>query len=193
MCLNLCLAIMGPFADLETCPMSELCVSNGHTKVTAQMFMTIPIGPQLQALYWHPNSVHDMCYLYSQVQEVLAGLAQTGEIPVFNNIAMGHNAIGAVLDGDIKENNIVLMVSLDGAQLYESKQSDFHICSGGFILGPNKLKNLDSFLINEGLVIWDSSHDVTFTSDLYLIFMTADGPGLIYWDGMVGHSRKNGY
>lgn len=37
---------------------------------------------------------------------------------------MGHDAISAVLDGNIKENDIVLMVSLDGAQLYESKQSD---------------------------------------------------------------------
>ncbi|KAG1823587.1 uncharacterized protein BJ212DRAFT_1476455 [Suillus subaureus] len=166
------------------------------------MFTTIPIGSQLQALYRHPDSAHDMRYLHNQVQEVLAGLAQTGEIPVFDNIVMGHNAIGAVLDGDIKENDIVLMVSLDGAQLYESKQSDFHVHPGGFIPGPNKPKNLDSFLIvglhhltalqNEGPVIWDSSRDVTFMSDLYLIFMTADGPRLIYWDGMVGHSRKNG-
>ncbi|KIK26897.1 hypothetical protein PISMIDRAFT_94218, partial [Pisolithus microcarpus 441] len=26
----------------------------------------------------------------------------------------------------------------------------------------------------------------------YLLFTTADGPGLVYWDGMVGHSGKNG-
>ena len=29
-----------------------------------------------------------------------------------------------VIDGDIKENDIVLMVSLDGAQLYEHKDLD---------------------------------------------------------------------
>ena len=31
-----------------------------------------------------------------------------------------------------------------------------------------------------------------FQSDLYLLYLTADGPGIVYWDGMVGHSRKNG-
>lgn len=31
-----------------------------------------------------------------------------------------------------------------------------------------------------------------FKSDLYLLYPTAAGPGLVYWDGMVGHSGKNG-
>ncbi|KIO00041.1 hypothetical protein M404DRAFT_153506, partial [Pisolithus tinctorius Marx 270] len=31
-----------------------------------------------------------------------------------------------------------------------------------------------------------------YLSDLYLLFTTADGPSLIYWNGMVGHSGKNG-
>lgn len=47
-------------------------------------------------------------------------------------------------------------------------------------------------LQNKGLIIWDVSRDIVFTSDLYLIFTTADGPGLVYWDSMVGHSGKNG-
>ncbi|KAG1859452.1 hypothetical protein C8R48DRAFT_673988 [Suillus tomentosus] len=167
-------AFTGPFADLETCPMcdtsrwdqAKLRASNGHTKVAAQTFTTIPIGPQLQALYRHPDSAHDMRYLHSRVQEVLVGLAQTGEIPVFDDIAMGHDAIGAVLDGDIKENNIVLMVSLDGAQLYESKQSDCWM----YIW-----------------VIINLSPDKRYRK----VHVRPDGPRLIYWDGMVGHSRKN--
>ncbi|KAG2349836.1 hypothetical protein BDR05DRAFT_972776 [Suillus weaverae] len=134
---------------------------------------------------------------------------------------MGLDYLGTVLDRDIKENDIVLMVSLDGAQLYEKKQLDcwmyiwiiinlsldkhyckIHVQPGGFIPGPNKPKNIDSFLFigmhhlaaiqNEGLTVWDVSHDATFISNLHLLFTTADGPGLIYWDGMVGHSGKNG-
>lgn len=31
-----------------------------------------------------------------------------------------------------------------------------------------------------------------FSSDIYLLYETADGPGLVYWDGMVGHCGKNG-
>ncbi|KIJ06805.1 hypothetical protein PAXINDRAFT_33456, partial [Paxillus involutus ATCC 200175] len=37
-----------------------------------------------------------------------------------------------------------------------------------------------------------ADRNLVFRSDLYLLFPTADGPGLVYWDGMVGHSGKNG-
>ncbi|KAG1736156.1 uncharacterized protein EDB91DRAFT_1022677, partial [Suillus paluster] len=82
MCPKSCLAFTGPFATLESCPMCDtswwdqarLCASNGHTKVAAQTFMTLPLGPQLQALYRHPDSAQDMCYFHKQVQEVLADL-----------------------------------------------------------------------------------------------------------------------
>ena len=127
----------------------------------------------------------------------------------------------AVLDGDIKPQDIVLMISLDGAQLYDSKESDcwiyiwiivnlppdkhyrkLHVRPGGFIPGPNKPKNVDSFLFPgihhlaalqaEGLPIWNAQTDSQYISNLYLLFTTADGPGLVYWNGMVGHSGKNG-
>ncbi|KIK96436.1 hypothetical protein PAXRUDRAFT_138501 [Paxillus rubicundulus Ve08.2h10] len=40
--------------------------------------------------------------------------------------------------------------------------------------------------------MWDLLTNFDYISHLYLLFTTADGPGLIYWDGMVGHSGKNG-
>ncbi|KAG2744318.1 hypothetical protein P692DRAFT_201721996, partial [Suillus brevipes Sb2] len=72
MCLNSCLAFTGPFADLDNCPMcgtsrwdpAKLRASNGRTKIAAQTFTTIPLGPQLQALYRHPDSARNMRYLY---------------------------------------------------------------------------------------------------------------------------------
>ncbi|KAJ8580047.1 hypothetical protein M405DRAFT_855068 [Rhizopogon salebrosus TDB-379] len=229
MCLQSCLAYTGPYAELEHCPMcgtsrwdqARLQASNGRTKVAAQKFSTIPLAPQLQALYRNPDSARDMHYLHERTQEVLAELIATATIPVIDDIVMGWDYLTAVIDGDIKEGDIALMVSLDGAQLYESKQSDcwiymwvilnlspdkryrkVHVRPGGFIPGPNKPKNVDSFLFvgmhhlaaiqNEGLTIWDASRDAIFISDLHLIFTTADGPGLVYWDGMVGHSGKNG-
>ncbi|KAG1799991.1 uncharacterized protein BJ212DRAFT_1287796, partial [Suillus subaureus] len=76
-----------------------------------------------------------------------------------------------------------------------------HVCLGGFILRLNKPKILSSFLIvglhhltalqTEGLQICNLSCDTVFTLDLYLRFTTADGPRLVYWDGIVGHSGKN--
>ena len=123
--------------------------------------------------------------------------------------------------GDIKEHDMVLMASLDGAQLYEDKDSDcwlylwvilnlppdwryhkVHVLPGGFIPGPKKPKNIDSFLVigmhhlsalqNEGLKIWDASRNDVFRSDIYFLFTTADEPGLVYWDSLVGHCGKNG-
>ncbi|KAF9219828.1 hypothetical protein BS17DRAFT_797917 [Gyrodon lividus] len=83
-----------------------------------------------------------------------------------------------------------------------------NVIPGGFIPGPNKPKNVDSFLFpslhhvsalqREGLLIWDASchddpaHETVFHSDIYLVYKTTDGPGLVYWDGMVGHCGKNG-
>ncbi|KIM52263.1 hypothetical protein SCLCIDRAFT_32776 [Scleroderma citrinum Foug A] len=228
MCPNSCAAFTGPYSDKEECPLcgtsrwnqEHLDCTNGRSKVPAKRFTTIPLGPQLQALYRDPDQARNMCYLHERTQQIIAELQRTGSISLVNDIAAGWDYLRAVLDGDIKKDDIVLMVSLDGAQLYESKQSDcwiyiwvilnlspdkqykkVHVCPGGFIPGPNKPKNIDSFLFvglhhiaalqREGLRIWDASKDRVFQSDLYLLFTTADGPGLVCWDGMVGHSGKN--
>ena len=59
MCINSCLAYTGPFSELEICPLCseprydqfKLQSSGGSAKIPRQEFHTIPIGPQLQALY----------------------------------------------------------------------------------------------------------------------------------------------
>ncbi|KAG1824881.1 uncharacterized protein BJ212DRAFT_1476169 [Suillus subaureus] len=207
MCPKSCLAFTGPYADLDQCPLctmsrwdqAKLQASNGHNKVAAQKFITIPLGPQLQSLYRDSENAHNMRYLHKCMQEILAQIERTMEIPIIDDIAMGYDYLGAVLDGDIKANDIVLMVSLDRAQLYESKQSDCWMYVWVILnLAPDKrywkLHNVDSFLAvgihhlaalqNEGLAMWDASHDAHFTSDLHLLYTTADGPRLVYWDGM---------
>jgi hypothetical protein len=94
--------------------------------------------------------------------------------------------IDAFQDGCIGEDDIVLMFSIDGTQLYTKKLSACwiyiwvllnlapdrrykkkHIFIRGFIPGPNNPKNMDSFLFpelqhlaalqREGLVVWDAS------------------------------------
>ena len=40
--------------------------------------------------------------------------------------------------------------------------------------------------------MWDPLTDARYIFNLYLLFTTTDGPRLVYWDGMVGHSGKNG-
>ncbi|KIO04827.1 hypothetical protein M404DRAFT_142201, partial [Pisolithus tinctorius Marx 270] len=193
MCPNTCLAYTGLFSDLDACPICRkshwleeaLQGSTCRAKVPAQKFTTIPIGPQIQARYHHENAATEMDYLRRRTNEVIAEIRAMQQIPVLDDIVMGWDYIGAVLDGDIKPEDVVLMVSMDGAQLFDSKESDcwiyiwvivnlppdvryhkLHVCPGGFIPGPNKPKNIDSFLFpgihhltslqKEGLPIWNA-------------------------------------
>ena len=113
------------------------------------------------------------------------------------------------------------MFSINGAQLYRNKVSDCwlliwvildrspetrykkdSVLPGVIIPGPNKPKNIDSFLFpgfhhivaihHEGLVIWDTDRNVKYKSNLFLVIVTSDGPGLAYLNGLVGHHGKNG-
>lgn len=68
---------------------------------------------------------------------------------------------------------------------------------GGVIPGPNKPKNLDSFLYTglhhlhalqtHSLHIWDSQKEQVFTSQPFFFLGTADGPGLATIHRQVGH------
>lgn len=107
------------------------------------------------------------------------------------------------------------MLSIDGAQLFEHKASDVwiyiwvifdlapdirykkkYVLPGGFF--PGKPKNVESLLFpglhhlaalqREGLRIWDG--DKVFTSHPFLALATADGPGMAYLNGLVGHHGK---
>lgn len=114
-----------------------------------------------------------------------------------------------------------MQLSLDGAQLYHDKDSDCWIfvyiihnlapdlrykkrlvIPAGFIPGPEKIKDSDSFLHpvlyhisalqNEGLRICDASTQTHLSRSTLFVFITADGPAMAMVSGMVGHSRKYG-
>jgi len=73
---------------------------------------------------------------------------------------------------------------------------------GGFIPGPNNLKNIDSFLLlglqhlvslqKEGLRIWDGALQRELKSKVFLALLTADGPGMMHITGLVGYHGKHG-
>jgi hypothetical protein len=73
---------------------------------------------------------------------------------------------------------------------------------GGFIPGPNNPKNIDSFLFpglyhlaalqNEGLRLWDGAFQRKVHSKVFLVLLTADGPGMMHITGLVGYHGKHG-
>ena len=66
MCINSCVAYTGPLLSLQNCPYcGEPCyeeTSSGKC-VARQQFSSIPLGPQIQALYRSPESANHMHYL----------------------------------------------------------------------------------------------------------------------------------
>jgi hypothetical protein len=175
MCVKTCVAYVGPFRDLDTCPYCgelrydpiKLAASDGKTKVARREFHTMPIGPQLQALWRNKDSAQRMRYRDIRTEEILKELGQNdGNIPSYYDFFHGSEYLQAVEDGRIKEGDPVLMFSIDGAQLYQNKASDCwiyiwvvfnhdpasgryikkNILVGAIIPGPNKPKILESFL-----------------------------------------------
>ncbi len=71
MCINLCIIYTSPFLNLEACPMClkpqydqfKLQLKRGKKWIACQKFHTIPIRPQLQALYHKPESTTHTQYL----------------------------------------------------------------------------------------------------------------------------------
>ncbi|KAG2058368.1 hypothetical protein BDR06DRAFT_980550 [Suillus hirtellus] len=179
MCPDTCIAFTGPFADLNHCPVCnkprynqiKLQASRGRNKV-ARQFHTIPIGPQLQALYRDCEKK-----LFDELCE------SGGLIDTYDDFIMGSDYLNAILEGKITKNDIILMILMDGAQLYQMKVSDCWL----YIWVV-----MDHAPDNEGLSVYDAWHDIVFLSHPYLFLTTTDGPGLIYFDGMVGHCSKNG-
>jgi hypothetical protein len=229
-CINSCGAFVGPWADLDDCPTcgearydeKKLERSHGRLKVPRAVFQTIPIGPQLQALWRERGSAQRMRYRNERTQQIFDEIRRNdGFVDAYDDILTGSAYLDAVRVGRIKPGDMVLMISIDGAQLYESKMSDCwiyiwiivdhspdrrykkkHVLPGGVIPGPNKPKYIQSFLYpgfhhlasiqRAGLHIWDAWSDVVFISHPFLFLALADGPGLLCMSSLVGHTGKSG-
>ncbi|KIO11942.1 hypothetical protein M404DRAFT_68566, partial [Pisolithus tinctorius Marx 270] len=97
MCPDSCVAFTGPYVNLEECPIcgssrwNQQCLqgTSGCNKIPAKTFTTIPLGPQLQALYRNPAQARDMRYLYERTQQLLAELRETGSISIIDDIVAG--------------------------------------------------------------------------------------------------------
>ena len=131
MCVKSCIAYTGPFLDLDACPLCSeprydqfhYQISSGQEKVPCQEFHTIPIGPQLQALYRSPESASHTHYLHNEMSCIIACLDQTGGLDEYSDVLHGTDLIGVFQDGRINEDDIILIFLIDGAQLYAKKLS----------------------------------------------------------------------
>ena len=230
MCVKGCLGFTGPYADLEQCPdcgqpryqERELEESDGERKVPRKVFTTFPPGPQIQAKWKHPETAEAMFYRWKKTEELRRERGQSNDpLNIYDDILCGKAYLDLVDDGSITEYDTVLMLSIDGAQLHEHKESNCwiyiwilvdlgpdkrykirNILPGGIIPGPHAPKNLDSFLFpgfthvsalqREGLHIWDAYHRRRAISFLYLFLVLADAMAMAQLSGSVGHHGRKG-
>ena len=132
MCINSCVAFTGLFLTLDKCSICDeprydhqfqLQSTHGKEKVPYQEFHTIPIGPQLQVLYQEPGSATAAHYLQDERSRILLAIEENGCPDKYSDVLHGSDLIEAFCDGCVTENDIVLMFSVDGAQLYAKKAS----------------------------------------------------------------------
>lgn len=224
MCVKSCVGFTGPFANLENCPdcgeprykQKDLEESDGERKVPRQVFTTFPVGPQLQARWKHPQTAKDMFYRWEKTEEL-----RNENSGLYDDILSGESYRKLVDDGLVDEYDTVLMLSTDGAQLYQNKQSDCwiyiwilvdlgpdkrykirNVLPGGVIPGPESPNNLDSFLFpglahvaalqREGLPIWDAYHRRRAIAFLFLLLVLADAIAMAPLSGSVGHHGRKG-
>ena len=62
-------------------------------------------------------------YMLNERSYVLFVIEKKGSPDKYSDVLHGSNLIEAFCDGHVTENNIVLMFSVDGAQLYAKKAS----------------------------------------------------------------------
>ena len=179
-------------------------------------------GRNSRARWKHSQTAKDMFYRWEKTDELLRECAVTGEPPqLFNDIFCGYDYLNLVCNGQINKYDSVLMLSIDGAQLYESKQLDAwiyiwilvdlapdkrykikNILPGGVIPGPETPGDIDSFLFpglshltalqKEGLPIWDAYHKERAVSFLFLLLILADSVAMMELSGSVGHHGRKG-
>ncbi|PCH33287.1 hypothetical protein WOLCODRAFT_62295, partial [Wolfiporia cocos MD-104 SS10] len=237
MCIRSCMAFTGIYSDLLIC---SYCGENRYPQSSARarahdrsgdqrkcvniprkQMTTIPIGPVLQAMRHSVVSSEGANYHSKITRKVLRSLLTKNPIiPEYTDFVHGEDYLNACDKGDIRDNDIMLMFSMDGAQLYVCKQSDCwvymwvlldyapevrykktHVIPSGIIPCPNKPKNADSFIFPglcilsshmiEGLKIWDLCHGI-IDSKLFFLLATADSVGMTYLNGLVGHSGAQG-
>ena len=222
MCPDTCVGYTGPFRDCDRCPICGQDRYRAGTRDPRRQFITIPLGPVIQALYGSPETADKMHYRERATAEILEyARTHDGNINEYNDTTCGRDYLKAVETGKIKDHDVLVQLSLDGAQLYSDKESDCWIfvyiihnlppdlrykkrlvIPAGFVPGPEKMKDGDSFLFpvlyhisalqTEGLRIWDSSAQMHIPRSTPFIFVTADGPAMAMISGMVGHSGKFG-
>ncbi len=164
-CVESHVAFVAMYADLKTCPecgeprYDPVKFAATGVEIPRKQFTTIPLGPILQVLFRSKESAKQMHYFMDQVSK----LSLQPSVTRYFDTCCGSTFIELFKSGQLKLGNIVIQLSINGAQLFCNKTSDCwmyifvihnlspdlrykkkYVMPGGFI--PGKPGNIDSFL-----------------------------------------------
>jgi len=116
MCPDTCVGFTGPLADCDRCPMCGKERYRSGTRDPHRQFVTIPLGPVIQALYGLLETAEKMHYREHTTTEILE-YAQTydGNLKEYSNTTCGCEFLNAVETRRIKNHDVLVQLSLDGA------------------------------------------------------------------------------
>ncbi|KAH8828854.1 hypothetical protein DL96DRAFT_1554525 [Flagelloscypha sp. PMI_526] len=221
MCEDVCIAYTGPFSSLEHCPFCGKAryKLKGKRRIPCKQFTTLPLGPWLQCLHRNPETSKLMGYRGDFIEELEREFRKGERTSSYRDFFDGSDFQEAYRSGKVGEHDIVVLHSMDGAQLYRNKTSDMQmslwlvldlapdgrfkllrVYPGTIIPGPNKPKHHDSFLFpsfyhvsalqREGLRIWKAVIALLVTASIFFALQCADGPGMATINGLTGHKGK---
>jgi hypothetical protein len=173
MCINSCVAFVGPLAGLKQCPEcseprydpEKLAVTG--KEVPRQQACTIPLGPQLQALRRSSQGAAALSYFNEKFTKVFEDRRAGTPLAdcVYDDVFCGKDITTLAEDLKLTADDYLVSFSLDGAQLYQNKKSDTwigiwtiynydpttrytskRVTPSNVVPGPNKPKIQDSFL-----------------------------------------------
>lgn len=229
-CVNSCTAYTGPYEGEQSCPYCgekrydqvKLEQSGGRIRQPRQQMHTILPGPQIQAMRRSKATALELRCRDSAVKQAWNSIVADGEVAAYEDFIHGTQFLETWLTpGMIEAGDTLLLISMDGAQLYRHKKSDVwiyiwvfmdlhlglcfkkkYVMPGAFYPGPNPPKCYESILytglrhlqalVNDKFMVWDASTQKVEPDRPFLMFVTADGPGLSSIAGLVGHSGKFG-
>ncbi|KAH9846588.1 hypothetical protein C2E23DRAFT_948968 [Lenzites betulinus] len=187
MCPGSCLAYTGPFADLDKCsycqePRYDAWGLAHGKKIPRRTFKTFPIGPQNARLMRHRAE---------RTQEILDAIRRD---PGALNAGVYDDEVEA---GRIVADDTVLMFSIDASDCWffiwvlldlppTVRYKKRFVLPGG---------NIDSFMfpgLHHLAALERDGLKREFISRPYLLLATADGPGMAYLSGLVGHQGARG-
>jgi hypothetical protein len=101
MCSKSCIGFTGPYSTLDECPKCASPRFYPGTRRPQKQFMTIPIGPIIQAFYSSPSVSQEMHYLEKRLAKNLEhGHANNGKIKLYDDTACGSDLLVAHASGN---------------------------------------------------------------------------------------------